>query len=396
MTTILRTIAAATVTLMCLASTGSAVFAAGDPVNINVIIPLSGPGTFIGKSQQDALTAMESVVNKDGGIRGRPVHFIVHDDGTNGQTAVQMANQSLESKPNVILGPSLAAMCLAVAPLMASGPVNFCFSPAIHPKAGSFVFSGLVGTGDFAVAFYRYFVSQGLKKVGIITSTDASGQDADSAFNAALDLPENKTAGLTLVDREHFNTNDLSVSAQMARLKASGAQVIVCYTAGTPLGTLLQGVKDAGITVPIATGNANMTYAQMKQYTSFMPADLLFPGLPYLAHDAPNAKAKQTQAEFYDAFKALGIAPDLSQATAWDPMLITIAALRAVGPDASAEAVRSWIANLHDFYGLAGDYDFRDGSQRGLSEKNLIVMRWDAAKGTWTAVSGPGGAALHH
>jgi branched-chain amino acid transport system substrate-binding protein len=396
MTTILRTIAASAAALLCFASAGRAVSAAGEPVNINVIIPLSGPGTFIGKSQQDALTAMESVVNKDGGIRGRPVHFIVHDDGTNGQTAVQMANQSLESKPNVVLGPSLAAMCLAVGPLFASGPVQYCLSPAIHPKAGSFVFSSSVSTADFAVAFYRYFGAQGLKKIGIITSTDASGQDADNAFNNALDLAENKTAGLTIVDREHFNISDLSVSAQMARLKASGAQVVVCYAAGTPLGTLLQGVKDAGISVPIATGNANMTYAQMKQYTAFMPADLLFPGLPFLAHDAPNAKAKQTQGEFYDAFKAMGIVPDLSQSTAWDPLLITVAALRAVGPDASAEAVRSWIANLHDFYGLAGDYDFRDGSQRGLNEKNLLIMRWDAAKGTWTAVSGPGGAALRH
>ena len=80
----------------------------------------------------------------------------------------------------------------------------------------------------------------------------------------------------------------------------------------------------------------------------------------------------------------------------YDSALLNAAALRAVGPDASAEAVRSWIANLHDFYGLAGDYDFRDGSQRGLNEKNLLIMRWDAAKGTWTAVSGPGGAAMRH
>jgi hypothetical protein len=62
---------------------------------------------------------------------GDPVHFIVHDDSSSPQNAVLAANQSLESKPNVILGPSLAAMCLAVAPLVANGPVQYCFSPAI-------------------------------------------------------------------------------------------------------------------------------------------------------------------------------------------------------------------------------------------------------------------------
>jgi branched-chain amino acid transport system substrate-binding protein len=368
--------------------------ATGTPVDLNVIIPVSGPGTFIGKSQQDALTAMESVVNKDGGIRGRPIHFIVRDDATSPQTAVQDANAALESKPNLLLGPSLAATCLAVAPLVANGPVQYCFSPAIHPKAGSFTFSSSVSTAGFAVAFYRYFVSKGWKKVGLITSTDASGQDADAAFANALDLPENKAAGLTVVDHEHFNVSDLSVAAQMARLKASGAQVVVCYAAGTPLGTLLQGVKQAGIDVPIATGNANMTYAQMKQYVTFLPAELLFPGLPFLAHVAPTPKAKQVQTEFYDAFKAMGIVPDLSQSTAWDPILIAVDALRALGPDATAEQLRAYIANLHGFTGLAGEYDFRDGSQRGLTEKNLLIMRWDPPKGTWTAVSGPGGEPL--
>jgi branched-chain amino acid transport system substrate-binding protein len=382
--------AALAVALACVASAT----AAGDPINLNVIIPLSGPGTFIGKSQQDALTAMETAVNKDGGIRGRPIHFIVHDDGSSPQNAVQAANQSLEGRPNVILGPSLAAMCLAVAPLVANGPVQYCFSPAIHPKAGSFTFSSSPSTAGFAVAFYRYFVSRGWKKVGLITSTDASGQDADEAFANALELPENKTAGLSVVDHEHFTVSDLSVSAQMERLKASGAQVIVCYAAGTPMGTLLQGVKQVGLDVPIATGNANMTYAQMKQYASFMPADLLFPGLPFLAHVAATPKAKVVQAQFYDSFKAMGIVPDVSQSTAWDPLLIVVDALRALGPDASAEQIRSYIAGLHGFVGIDGEYDFRDGSQRGLTEKNLIVMRWDPPKGTWTAVSGPGGGPL--
>jgi hypothetical protein len=37
-------------------------------------------------------------------------------------------------------------------------------------------------------------------------------------------------------------------------------------------------------------------------------------------------------------------------------------------------------------------YDFRDGSHRGLSQKDVVVMRWDAAKTNWVAVSKLGGA----
>jgi branched-chain amino acid transport system substrate-binding protein len=396
MTRIFKALASASATItLALATTGLAGAADTTPLNLNVILPLTGPGTFIGKAEQDTLTALELVVNKEGGVRGRPVKFVIHDDGTNAGNAVQLFNQINVDKPNVLFGPGLAGMCLAVAPLVASGPVDYCYSPAIHPKAGSFVFSGSVSTSDFAVAFYRYFASQGYKKIAIISSTDASGQDADNAFNAALDLPENKAAGLTIIDKEHFNATDLSVDAQMQRIKASGAQVVVCYAPGTPFGTLLQGVKQAGIDVPIATGNANMTYAQMKQYASFMPATLLFPGLPFLAHLAPTPAAKKAQDDFYAAFKSLNIRPDVSHSTAWDPTQIVVAALRALGPDAPADKVRAWIADLHDFTGIDGPYDFRDGSQRGLSEKNLLIMKWDPSKDTWTAVSGPGGAPLH-
>jgi branched-chain amino acid transport system substrate-binding protein len=364
---------------------------AADPVTLDVLLPLSGPGSFIGKAGQDALTALTLVVNKEGGIRGRPVHSDIRDDASDPGTAVQLFNQFMVQKPSVILGSGLAATCSAVAALVTDGPVQYCYSPAIHPKSGAYVFSSSASTDGFAVVFYRYFVSRKWTKVAIISSTDASGQDADNAFNAALALPEIKAAGLTLVDKEHFNPTDLSVDAQMQRIKASGAQVVVCYAPGTPFGTLLRGVKDAGLEVPIATGNANMTYAQMKQYATFMPETLLFPGLPFLAHLATTTAERKAQADFYDAFKAIGVRPDVSHSTAWDPSVIVIDALRALGPDVSAAKLHDYIENLHGISGISGDYDFRDGSQRGLSIDNLLVMKWDPPKDTWTAVSGPGG-----
>jgi hypothetical protein len=121
---------------------------------------------------------------------------------------------------------------------------------------------------------------------------------------------------------------------------------------------------------------------------------LIFPGLPYLARQAASPKERAVQDTFYDAFKPLGIVPDLIQSFSWDPASIVIDALRAVGPDASADQIRQYIENLHDYIGINGIYDFRDGSQRGLTEHNLMIMRWDIDKGTWSAVSGLGGGPM--
>ena len=281
-----------------------------------------------------------------------------------------------------------------MAPLVASGPCSTASPPAIHPKSGSFTFTSNVSTSDYAIAFYRYFRTQNWKRIALITSTDASGQDADTGFEAALNLPEFKDSGLSLVSHEHFGITDLGVSAQIERMRAANPQVIIAYSPGTPFGTLLQGFKQSGIDLPIATGTANMTYAEMKQYAQFIPKNLLFPGLPYLAHQAETPKDRAVQTAFYDAFKPLGITPDLIQSFSWDPAAIVVDALRALGPDASAEQVRAYIANLHDYTGINGAYDFRDGSQRGLTEHNLMIMRWDTDRGTWSAVSGLGGGPM--
>jgi branched-chain amino acid transport system substrate-binding protein len=365
-----------------------------DPYEIHVIVPLTGGGTFIGKSAEDSLTILEGVTNKQGGIRGRPVHFVFHDDQTNPQTSLQMATQIIATNPTVFLGSTLVANCLAVSPLVIKGPVNYCLTPSIHPAPGSYIFASAVSTKDFMHAFVRFFRERGWSRVAIISSTDSGGADGDAEFAAAMDLPENKNAGLQLVAREHFNPTDFSVSGQMARIKAATPQVVVCYTPGTPFGTLLRGVRDVGIDVPIATGSANMSYAQMKQYATLLPKELYFPGPPFIVHQAANAKARAVQTTFYDAFRAAGLQPDYLHGLAYDPGSIVITALRTLGTDATPDQIRDYIAHLHDWTGVEGEYDFRDGSQRGLTEDNVLIARWDANKSTWVAASGPGGAPL--
>jgi branched-chain amino acid transport system substrate-binding protein len=106
---------------------------AAEPFDINVILPLTGGGSFAGKGQEVNLNALADIVNQDGGIAGRPIRFVYYDDQTSPQVAVQLANQVLAKHPAMFLGSSLVAMCNAIAPLTAAGPVMYCLSPGLHP-----------------------------------------------------------------------------------------------------------------------------------------------------------------------------------------------------------------------------------------------------------------------
>jgi branched-chain amino acid transport system substrate-binding protein len=169
-----------------------ATLSADAPYDINVIIGLTGGATFIGQAQETSLKVLEDVVNKQGGIKGRPIHFVFYDDQTNPQVAVQLANEVAAKKPSIVLGSNLSAECRAMTPLMKSGPVNYCVSPAIYPDKGSYVFSSSGSTKDEIYTFVKYFRERGWNRIARLTTTDASGQDADTDFPEALSLPEKR------------------------------------------------------------------------------------------------------------------------------------------------------------------------------------------------------------
>jgi len=149
---------------------------AADPYKINVILPLTGGAAFLGKGEQQTLQLLQSTVNKEGGISGQSLEFVFHDDQTNPQTTVQIANGILAEKPAVMLGSSIVAMCNAIAPLLKEGPFDYCLSPGVHPAPGTYQYSTSADTHALIEALVRYFRSTGRTKIGFMTSTDASGQ----------------------------------------------------------------------------------------------------------------------------------------------------------------------------------------------------------------------------
>jgi branched-chain amino acid transport system substrate-binding protein len=367
---------------------------AAEPYNIQTLLPLTGGAAFLGQGEQVTLGIVEKVVNASGGIHGRPVHFVIHDDQTSPQLGVQLANEILEQKPVVMMGSSLVATCRAIEPLMSNGPVDYCFSPGVHPEAGSYVFTASVSTLDLATSLIGYYRLKGWTKIGLIFSTDATGQDAENGIKSILALPENKD--MTVVDTAHFNTTDLSVAAQMAKIKTLGAQAMIAWSTGAPIATIFRGIQEVGLDIPVGTTDGNMTYAQMKQYKDFLPKQLYIPAAQWIVTDPkllPPEVAEKHRV-FYESFQDAGVRPDIPSELAWDDSMIIVDALRKLGPNVTAQQIREHIANLKGFAGVNGVYDFTKTPQRGLDVTDSVVTRWSPQMDTWEVVSKPAGIPL--
>ncbi len=366
--------------------------AADAPVDLASLLELSGNATFIGKEALESVKLIVDAANAQGGIRGRQLHLAVQDTTSTPSVAVQLVNDVKARGVAAIFGPTFTADCNAVAPLVASGPVVLCYSPGVHPPPGSFMFSGGVGTDGMSLAITTYFRDKGLTHVALINSTDASGQDFEENFERALALPQN--AGLQLVAHEHFAVTDLSVAAQVARIKTAAPQVVIVWTAGLGLGVALHGVHDAGIDVPILAGNANMVRAQLAQYKDILPKTLLFPGILGMAPTTDaSAAVRAAQTSYFALYAKDGLKPDLPGALAWDLTKLTLDAYAALGWDATADQLRGWIVSQHDWAGVNGVYDFAKYPQRGIGAGSCVIDRWDPATNDFVALSKPGGNA---
>lgn len=378
------------VILFCTTSSSYAV----EPFNIDVVLPLTGGAAFLGKAEQLALRQAEKSLTGAQGIGGRPVKFVFHDDQSSPQTAVQLATQIVARNPPVVLGSAIVAMCNAMAPLMKNGPVLYCLSPGVHPKKGSFMFTSSVATGDLAAALLRYFDLKGMKKIGLITSTDASGQDAAHNFRGLLKQPEFKQ--IQLVSDVSFNPSDVSASSQIQRIKGSAPDAIIAWSTGAAIGTVFKAIADSGLNIPVATTDGNMTYAQMAQYARFLPKDLLIPSPQWLPDAPRNAPSGQVEAKhaLAAAYAGTGVKPDAASSFAWDPAMLVVSALRKLGPAATAGELRNYLSKLKGYSGLNGNYDFTAVPQRGLADRNVYITKWDSGKKTWVAVSGAGGTLL--
>jgi branched-chain amino acid transport system substrate-binding protein len=377
-----------------LASWSPAARAAPDPYEIYAVLPTTGGAAFLGKAEAAALQVFSDDFNRTSGIKGRPLHVTVLDDQTNPQVAVQLTNQALEKHPAIVMDGGPAATCRATAALIVSGPLQYCLTPSIHPAPGGYQFSALYSSDDILGVSMNYLRARGFKKIGVLNGTDASGQDADTILQALIKTPEYANAGISFVAYEHYGLTDISVDAQLSRIKAAGAQAFIAFTTGTAIATVLHGMQNIGLDIPIVTSPGNMSYAQMESYKAFMPKELLFAGPPALVPDQltdPGVRAEV--ARFTAAFKAAGGGrPDLLAAVAWDPISLMAGILVKRGPGATPEQLRADIAGTKDWAGTLGRYNFVATPQRGISANWVIMERWDPDKDAWVAISKPGGS----
>ncbi len=198
---------------------------------IGTILDQSGPLAGFGKQSRLGMQLRVDEVNEQGGINGRKLKLLVEDDGYDPKKAV-LAAQKLVNQDKIFI----MAGHLGTAQNLASMPVQFeknvvNFFPITAAREMYEPLDRL--KYSFAATYFDQMrellpgliKEKNAKKVCTIYQDDDFGLEVLRGAEAGL-----KTAGMTLVEKTSFKRGATDFSSQVAKMKASGCDLVVLGT----------------------------------------------------------------------------------------------------------------------------------------------------------------------
>ncbi|HEY4165154.1 MAG TPA: ABC transporter substrate-binding protein [Reyranella sp.] len=94
---------------------------AAEPIKIGAVLPFSGGVEFYGEQAKLGLELAAADINAAGGILGRPVEMVFHDDGTRPQIAIEAARKAIEEDGVLaVVDPITSQNLDAIVPVLAA------------------------------------------------------------------------------------------------------------------------------------------------------------------------------------------------------------------------------------------------------------------------------------
>jgi branched-chain amino acid transport system substrate-binding protein len=325
------------------------------PIKLGVVESLSGNLGSIGQAEVDGYKAAAAYINANGGLNDRKIELTVLDDGNDPGQAVTQVRQLFAAGAAALLGPVSASVISAVAPLVQR--------QKIPQLVGGVVDQKLIASVPYTVAIVlpataevpaikAYVDAQKISKVGLIALDTPTGNDW---------IAEWKRLGGTAVDTELVDSKATDLTANAARLKSAGAQLIIMISGGTQNGIILSNLTDVGYSGQIVSyqGVLSLPIPTLTKLAGEPAvANVIADGAPSAAFGTglPAGDVRIAQNELFDKWfrQTIGSAstePAFS-GEAWDALMLLAAAAKKTSKPLSDSA--AWNAALHSLTNVVG------------------------------------------
>jgi branched-chain amino acid transport system substrate-binding protein len=249
------------------AALGAALLAATaqaqDTVKIGVTQPLTGAFAASGNYVAQGAKIAEEEINKAGGVLGKKIELVIEDNKSNPTEAVATAEKLIvKDKVPVMLGAWSSTLTLAVMPKLEEYKVPMLVetssSGKITTSGNPYIFRISPTSQMEAVAFTPLFKKMAIKSAAFLSTNNDFGLGAAKEFATVAEKD-----GVKIVARETMDPKATDFSAQLAKIKASGADTLFVTTAVEQATLILKQAKDQQLTARIITTGGSVSPDQL-------------------------------------------------------------------------------------------------------------------------------------
>src|ERR1700761_7837472 len=317
---------------------GSTAYA--ETIKIGVNEPLTGAFAASGTYVVNGAKIAADEINAKGGILGKQLELVIEDNKSNPTEAAAVAEKLITGdKVPVMMGAWGSSLTLAVMPKLLEYKVPMVVetssSGKITTSGNPYIFR-LSPTSEMeAKAFAPLVKTMGIKKADFLATNDDFGKGSMQEFTKML-----KANGVEIGASETMGEDATDLSAQLAKIKASGGDTIFVTTDVKQLTLILKQAKDQQVTARIITTGGSVSPDQLIEQAGEAANGsyhLVFftPWFPDAVKNPETAKA------FMEAWKAANY--DVGGLTegfrGWDGVYTIAAAIKDAGGKVYAESI---------------------------------------------------------
>ena len=355
---------------------------------IGFLAAITGGASFLGEPERDAAVMLQKQLDDQGGIVGpdgkkHPVQILIHDTEGKGEVAITIAKKLInDDKVLAIVGTTTSGSSMALLPVMQEAQVPMVSMASsgsiVEPIAErKWIFKTAQNNAHTAPWQIRYVKALGITEVANFYVNNAYGEDGAQAIRDAA-----SAEGVKIILEETFDAADTDMTAQLTRLKASGAQALL-VTAITPAAPILtKQFREMGLTIPIVHNHG----IGMKPFIDLAGQDaaegVVFPMGKLVAISAlPDSDPqKKVLSDFVRDFEASsGNTPSTFAGHAWDAVQLVLRGLEKLpgGLDLAQQRarLRDEIENVKGFVGISGVFNLSPQDHVGMSPDDVVVVR---------------------
>ncbi|MEZ5907732.1 MAG: ABC transporter substrate-binding protein [Hyphomicrobiaceae bacterium] len=236
---------------------------AQDVIVIGVSQPLTGAVAASGNYVVQGAKIAEDAINAKGGVLGKKIRLIIEDNKSNPTEAVATAEKLIvKDKVPVLMGAWSSTYTLAVMPkLMEYGVpmvVETSSSGKITTSGNPWIFRISPTSEMEAKAFAAMVAKFGIKKADFLSVNNDWGRGAAGEFSKML-----KSKGIKVGAMETMDPKATDISAQLAKIKASGGDTLFVTTGVEQITLILKQAKEQKLTHKIITTGGSSSPDQL-------------------------------------------------------------------------------------------------------------------------------------